>query len=87
MEDLNLSNQDYQTGQSILFVGYLLMQVPSNLLLNYIGRPSIYIGVCVMVWGLVSALTSQVQSYSGIIACRFFLGFVGMYSNLQTFRE
>ncbi|RFU23667.1 hypothetical protein B7463_g12671, partial [Scytalidium lignicola] len=76
MKDLKLSDQEYQTGLSILFVGYLLMQVPSNLILNYMGRPSLYIGACVMIWGLVSALTSQVQSYRGIIACRFFLGFV-----------
>lgn len=83
MEDLKLSDQDYQTGLSILFVGYLLMQVPSNLMLNYMGRPSLYIGTCVVVWGFVSALTSQVQSYSGIVACRFFLGFVGMFCSFS----
>ncbi|KFX94210.1 hypothetical protein O988_06423 [Pseudogymnoascus sp. VKM F-3808] len=76
MGDLNLSDQEYQTGLSILFVGYLLMQVPSNLMLNYMGRPSLYIGACVIIWGFVSALTSQVQNFKGIIACRFFLGFV-----------
>ncbi|KAL1847117.1 hypothetical protein VTK73DRAFT_10423 [Phialemonium thermophilum] len=75
-EDLHMNDHQYQTGLSILFVGYLLMQIPSNLLLNYMGRPSVYIGTCVCVWGLVSALTSQVQSYGGIVACRFLLGFV-----------
>lgn len=74
--DLNLNDQQYQTGLSILFVGYILMQVPSNLLLNYIGRPSLYLGFFVTVWGLVSALTSQVQSYGSIVACRFILGLV-----------
>lgn len=59
---------------SILFVAYILMQVPSNLLLNYMGRPSLYIGFFVTAWGLVSALTSQVKSYGGIVACRFILG-------------
>ncbi|KAJ5788761.1 Major facilitator superfamily domain general substrate transporter [Penicillium paradoxum] len=75
-EDLNLDDTKYQTGLSILFVGYILMQVPSNMLLNYMGRPSLYIGFFVCAWGLVSALTSQVTSYGAIVACRFLLGLV-----------
>jgi hypothetical protein len=49
VEDLHLPNIQYQTGVSILFVGYVLMKVPSNLLLNYMGRPSLYLGfwICV----------------------------------------
>ncbi|KAL2823834.1 major facilitator superfamily domain-containing protein [Aspergillus cavernicola] len=74
--DLNLNDQQYQTGLSILFVGYILMQVPSNLLLNYMGRPSLYLGFFTVAWGLVSTLTSQVTNYGGIIACRFILGLV-----------
>ncbi|KAJ5206575.1 Major facilitator superfamily domain general substrate transporter [Penicillium cf. griseofulvum] len=75
-EDLNLDDTKYQTGLSILFVGYILMQVPSNMLLNYMGRPSLYIGFFVTAWGLVSAVTSQVTTYGGIVACRFILGLV-----------
>ncbi|KAJ5170064.1 Major facilitator superfamily domain general substrate transporter [Penicillium coprophilum] len=75
-DDLNLDDTKYQTGLSILFVGYILMQVPSNMLLNYMGRPSYYIGFFVTAWGLVSAVTSQVTTYGGIVACRFILGLV-----------
>ncbi|KAJ1299325.1 hypothetical protein OPQ81_011853 [Rhizoctonia solani] len=75
-DDLGMSDNQYQIGLSTLFVGYVLMQVPSNALLNYAGRPSIYIGFFTTVWGLVSALTSQVKSPGGIIAARFILGFV-----------
>jgi len=76
VESLHLVGDQYQTGLSILFVGYVLMQVPSNLLLNYAGRPSLYLGFFTVVWGLVSALTSQVTTYGGIVACRFILGVV-----------
>lgn len=76
-EDLNLSLTQYQTGLSILFVGYILGQIPSNLMLNWCGRPSWYLGFFTVAWGAVSALTALVQSFSGIIACRFILGFVG----------
>ena len=34
----------------MLFVGYILMQVPSNLFLNKIGRPSMYLTGCMAVW-------------------------------------
>jgi hypothetical protein len=75
-ESLDMNDSQFQTGLSILFVGYVLMQVPSNMLLNYCGRPSLYLGFWTVVWGLVSALTSLVNSYGEILACRFILGFV-----------
>jgi hypothetical protein len=74
---LGLGATEYQTGLSILFVGYILTQVPSNMLLNYVDRPSLYLGFWIIMWGLVSALTSQVKTYGGIVVCRFILGFVG----------
>jgi hypothetical protein len=43
-QDLNMTPQQYQIGLSTLFVGYVLMQIPSNAMLNYAGRPSLYIG-------------------------------------------
>jgi len=52
------------------------MQVPSNALLNFSGRPSWYLGFFTTAWGLVSLLTSQVKSYGDIVACRFILGLV-----------
>ena len=54
----------------------VLMQVPSNMLLNYIGKPSWYLGFWTTVWGLVSCLTSQVKTPGQIMACRFILGLV-----------
>ncbi|KMU80014.1 MFS transporter [Coccidioides immitis RMSCC 3703] len=74
--DLKLTPSQYQTGLSILFVSYILMQVPSNLLLNYVGRPSLYLGFSTIAWGLVSASTSLVKNYPQILACRLILGFV-----------
>lgn len=76
VKDLHLVGNEYELGLSILFVGYVLMQVPSNLLLNFSGRPSWYIGFFVIAWGLVSLLTSQVKNAGDIIACRFILGLV-----------
>ncbi|KAL6400912.1 hypothetical protein AUP68_16630 [Ilyonectria robusta] len=74
-EDLNLKGVQYNTAISILFVGYLLMQIPSNMFLTRT-RPSIYLSVCMIGWAAISACTATVTSYSGLLVCRFFLGFV-----------
>jgi MFS family permease len=71
-----IPNLTRPTGLSILFVSYIIAQVPSNLLLNHLGRPSLYLGFFVCAWGLVSALTSQVKNYAGIVVCRLILGFM-----------
>lgn len=62
------------TGLSILFVGYILGGVPSNQLLNWCGRPSLFIGFFTVAWGIVSAMTFMVKGYGGIMACQFLLG-------------
>ncbi|GAQ09820.1 uncharacterized transporter C1683.12 [Aspergillus lentulus] len=74
--DLHLSGSEYQVGLSVFFVGYVLGPIPSNLLLNYLGRPSAYIGLFGVAWGLVTLLTSQVKGYGSLAACRFILGVV-----------
>ncbi|KAI1085177.1 major facilitator superfamily domain-containing protein [Whalleya microplaca] len=77
-EDLHLNpdSSEFQTAVSILFVGYLLMQIPSNLFLNKIGKPALYLPGCMIVWGIISAATAGVTNFGGLIAVRFWLGFV-----------
>ncbi|RDW65060.1 hypothetical protein BP6252_10711 [Coleophoma cylindrospora] len=74
--DLGLSDVEYQTCISILLVGYVLMQIPSNMILNKISRPSWYLCSCVMIWGMISACIAAVHNAGSAIACRFFLGCV-----------
>lgn len=74
--DLGLSDVEYQTCISILLVGYVAMQVPSNMILTAIKRPSWYLCACVAVWGVISAATGAVRNAAGAIMCRFFLGCV-----------
>jgi hypothetical protein len=42
-ESLHLTDSQYETCVSILFVGYILMQIPSNLFLNKVGKPALYL--------------------------------------------
>ncbi|KAI5248485.1 major facilitator superfamily transporter [Aureobasidium subglaciale] len=72
-EDLNLTATQYLTCVSILFVGYLLGQVPSNMLLTRV-RPSYYMGCCMALWAIVSGLTAVCHDFVGLLLVRFFLG-------------
>ena len=74
--DLKLNNSEYATCLSILYVGYILMQVPSNMFINRISRPSLYIAAVMLLWGLVSTLSGVVTNFAGMVSIRFFLGFI-----------
>jgi sugar phosphate permease len=72
-EDLNLSGSQYQTCVSILFVGYILGQIPSNMLLTRV-RPSWYMASAMGLWAIVSTLTGIAKDFKGLFLTRFFLG-------------
>jgi MFS family permease len=74
-QDLGMSGTDFNLATSILFVGYLLMQLPSNLLLTRV-RPSLFLGVAMGIWGVISACQAAAHSFAGLVVARFFLGFV-----------
>lgn len=75
-KDLNMSSTQYQTAVSILFVGYILWQIPSNMLLTRLGKPAIYLPACMFVWAAISTCTAAAVNYPGLIVVRFFLGIV-----------
>lgn len=74
MEDLNMTTQQFATAISILFVGYLPFQIPSNLIIAKISRPGLYICAAVVIWGTISAATAAVKSYGQLLAVRAILG-------------
>ncbi|KAM5542855.1 hypothetical protein V8D89_003239 [Ganoderma adspersum] len=73
-QDLGLSDIQYATVLAVLYASYIPAQIPSNMILNRISRPSYYIPICVVLWGLTSALTGVAKSYGGILAARIFVG-------------
>ncbi|CAI7674633.1 unnamed protein product [Penicillium manginii] len=72
-EDLNLTPGEYNWALTIFFFPYGAFEVPSNLALKFT-KPSIWIPIIMLSWGLVMMCMGWVQDYSGILATRFFLG-------------
>ncbi|VUC27780.1 unnamed protein product [Clonostachys rosea] len=76
MEDLHLNDTEYQSCISILFAGYIIMQIPSNMLLGKLSLPGVYICAAMAVWGIISAAQTAVHNFVGLAIARFFIGFV-----------
>jgi hypothetical protein len=53
---------------------YCVSKVPCNILLKKFKRPSTYIGILVVSWGIVMTFTGVVKDFAGLVTCRIFLG-------------
>ncbi|KAI4591810.1 hypothetical protein KJ359_012191 [Pestalotiopsis sp. 9143b] len=85
-EDLNLVGNQYQIAVSILFVTYLLFEVPSNLVLKHF-TPSRWLAFITTAWGVVATLTGLVNSFGSLVACRLILGALeaGLFPGLNVY--
>lgn len=72
-EDLNLTDSQYQTCVSILFVGYVLVGIPANMVVTRV-RPSWWMSSCMAIWAVISGLTAVSTNFVGLLLTRFFLG-------------
>ena len=72
-KELGFSDAVYGLGVSLFFVGYLLFEVPSNLLLARIGARKTLSRIMVF-WGLASMATMMVKTPSEFYFARFFIG-------------
>jgi D-galactonate transporter len=71
--DLGLSDAAYGLGAGIFFVGYLLFEVPSNLILLKVGARR-WIARIMVTWGLISAAMLLVTGPISFYFMRFLLG-------------
>ncbi|WP_142502459.1 MFS transporter [Klebsiella sp. 2680] len=71
--DLSLSETAFGLGAGLFFVGYILFEVPSNLILQRVGA-RIWIARIMLTWGLLSTATLLVQTPMQFYIVRFLLG-------------
>ncbi|PGG99779.1 hypothetical protein GX51_06151 [Blastomyces parvus] len=74
VEELNMNSaSDIRLALLIFFVPYILLEIPSNLLLKRVD-PSTWITILTFFFGLVTVCQGLVKTPKGLIVCRFFLG-------------
>jgi D-galactonate transporter len=73
LDDLGFSETIYGLGAGMFFIGYVLFEVPSNVILHRVGA-RLWIGRIMISWGLVSAAFMFVTTPAAFYTLRFLLG-------------
>ncbi len=73
LDQLQFSETAFGLGAGLFFVGYILFEVPSNLVLERVGA-RLWIARIMITWGLLSACTLLVTTPLQFYLVRFFLG-------------
>ena len=61
VEDLRLDGVQWNVVLSVFFVPYVLLEVPSNMLLKRFKRPSVYLGILIVCWGIIMTMMGVVK--------------------------
>jgi MFS family permease len=71
--ELGITSQQFGFAAGIFFWGYLLFEIPSNLILHRVGA-RVWIARILLTWGTIATLTGFVQSAHQLYLARFALG-------------
>lgn len=71
--ELKITGPQYNFALLIFFVPYILLEVPSNIILRKMA-PSTWLSTLIFFWGVAAMCQGLVTSYAGLIVCRVFLG-------------
>jgi MFS family permease len=71
--DLALSAAQFGFASGVFFIGYILLEVPSNLALHRFGARK-WLARIMVSWGIVALLFTWVQNFEQLVALRFLLG-------------
>nr|WP_227497328.1 MFS transporter [Planctomonas psychrotolerans] len=72
-DDLALSAAQFGFASGVFFIGYILLEVPSNLALHRFGARR-WLARIMVSWGIVALLFTWVQNFEQLVVLRFLLG-------------
>ncbi|KAH7306000.1 major facilitator superfamily domain-containing protein [Stachybotrys elegans] len=73
IDDVHMSGNEYLTGLTLYFVGYVLFEIPCNIILKRT-TPRFWLPTLTVAWGIVATLMGIVTNLAGFLVARFFLG-------------
>lgn len=71
--DVGIDQNQFNTGQGVLYLGIVLLEIPSNIVLQRVGAP-IWISFQVLAFGVVATAQYAIKGYGSFIATRVMLG-------------
>lgn len=72
-EDLHMSDTQWSLGISMFYVGYIISQVPANVVLAK-GNPRIQLPAIMLAWSTVTICMTALTSTWGFVLTRFLVG-------------
>lgn len=69
----NLSSAQWAWALSIFYYPYMCFEPLATLMLKH-WSPNVWMSRIMITWGIISMCQGATQNYSGLLACRFFLG-------------
>lgn len=72
-DDIGLTSVAYGLGAGLFFAGYVIFEVPSNLILRRVGA-KLWISRIMISWGVISVSTALIHSEATFYLSRFLLG-------------
>lgn len=72
-QDLGLTETAYGLASGLFFIGYLILEVPSNLVLHKVGARR-WIARIMVSWGIIAAITAFVPNAGTLYGLRILLG-------------
>ncbi|KAF9440246.1 MFS general substrate transporter [Macrolepiota fuliginosa MF-IS2] len=75
LKGLGFTDHQYQVCITVLYVPYIAAELPSNLLLRWVG-PCLLMPTILTAWGIVVTLQGLVSFYAGLVAIQAILGLI-----------
>lgn len=70
---LNLHGNQFNTALTVFFVPYIFFEILSNYCMKIV-KPHLWLSACIFCFGIFTIGMGFVTNFSGLVACRFFLG-------------
>ncbi|KAI9727421.1 MAG: hypothetical protein M1834_008427 [Cirrosporium novae-zelandiae] len=72
-EDLNLDSGEYSLALIVFFIGYVIFEIPSNMILSK-SKPSLFLPIIMIIWGALTCCMAAVKTYSALVGLRAVIG-------------
>ncbi|KAF2649206.1 MFS general substrate transporter [Lophiostoma macrostomum CBS 122681] len=73
--DLALTSNQYSIALVVFFVGYVVFEPPSNMILVRT-RPSVYLPIIMGIWGVLTCVMAKIDSFEHLVVLRVFIGVI-----------
>ncbi|TVY88517.1 putative transporter [Lachnellula willkommii] len=70
---LDMKGSDYNIALFVFFIPYILLEVPSNIIIKRIA-PSTWLSGIMFFWGIATIGQGVVTNFAGLVGCRFLVG-------------